>query len=87
MCSPIRLLFGIEKRKDTFCLADFRLFWRKRVIFFKVQLYTDAFLRRKAVEKPFAAQTPPRKRGYGRILHTATNYASEISKILISHYP
>ena len=26
-------------------------FWWKREIFFKVQLYTDAFLRRKAVEK------------------------------------
>ena len=39
-------------------------FGRERVIFFKVQLCTDAFLRRKAVEKPFAAQTPPRKRGY-----------------------
>ena len=37
---------------------------QKLVIHFHVQLYHDAFLRRKAVEKPFAAQTPPRKRGY-----------------------
>ena len=37
---------------------------RKQVIHFHLQLHTNAFLRRKAVEKPFAAQTPPRKRGY-----------------------
>ena len=59
------------------CSSSFLLHWgsvawfgRKRVIHCHVQLYTDAFLRRKAVEKssyedkPFAAQTPPRKRGY-----------------------
>ena len=39
-------------------------FGLKLIIHCHVQLYTDAFLRRKAVEKPFAAQTPPRKRGY-----------------------
>ena len=39
-------------------------FRQKRIIHFHVHPFTDAFLRRKAVEKPFAAQTPPRKRGY-----------------------
>ena len=51
-------------------VAVFAYLWRKRIIHFHAQPYTDAFLRRKAVEKspcedkPFAAQTPPRKRGY-----------------------
>ena len=56
-------------------------FGRNQVNFFKVRLCTDAFLRRKAVEKssyddkPFAAQTPPRKRGYGRISPDKTHFA------------
>ena len=50
----------------TFSVFSFVVdcFGRKRVTLFKVQLYICAFLRRKAVEKPFAAQTPQRKRGY-----------------------
>ena len=57
-------------------------FGRKRVIFFKVQLCTDAFLRRKALEKPFAAQTPPRKRGY--MEDFARNKTFYISTLLIN---
>jgi len=63
-CNFILTLFRWKKLKDVLCLDDVICFGRKREIFFKVQLCTDAFLRRKAVEKPFAAQTPPRKRGY-----------------------
>ena len=50
----------------TFSVFSFVVdcFGRKRVTLFKVQLYICAFLRRKAVEKPFAAQTPQRKRGF-----------------------
>ena len=29
MCNSVHPLFGIEKRKDTLCLADFCLFWAK----------------------------------------------------------
>ena len=36
----------------------------KRVIFFKVQLCTPTFRNRKGAQKIFAAQTPPRKRGF-----------------------
>ena len=63
-------------------MNDFAYAGLKRVIFFKVQLCTDAFLRRKAVEKPFAAQTPPRKRGY--VEDFARNKTFYISTILTS---
>ena len=42
----------------------FDCFGRKRITFFKVQLYTDGFRNRKSGQKIFAAQTPQRKRGF-----------------------
>jgi len=60
----------VSKRADTCVWQNVDYFGLKRIIFFKVRLCTDAFLRRKAVEKssyedkPFAAQTPQRKRGF-----------------------
>ena len=45
-------------------LAIVANFGRKRVIFFKARLCISAFRNRKDGQKIFAAQTPPRKRGY-----------------------
>ena len=63
-CSYVLRFSESKSEKILYVERIVACFGRKREIFFKVQLCTDAFLRRKAVEKPFAAQTPPRKRGY-----------------------
>ena len=66
-----------QRKRSYICgWLIFAYFELKCVIFFKVQLCTDAFLRRKAVEKPFAAQTPQRKRGF---LSTHQTIVGEIS--------
>ena len=80
-------LFYGEKLRDVFCLADFRLFGAKKDNSLPLASLFTLFSESKKRQKIFAAQTPPRKRGYGRILPTATKYASENSKILILHYP
>ena len=63
-CSYVLRFSESKSEKILYVERIVACFGLKREIFFKVQLCTDAFLRRKAVEKPFAAQTPPRKRGY-----------------------
>ena len=64
MCNPIPPLFGIEKRKDTLCLADFCLSLAKTDYPLPLaSLFTD-FSESKKSQKIFAAQTPQRKRGY-----------------------
>ena len=48
-CNSIPPLSGIEKRKSYFCVwLTLDYFERKRVTFFKVQLYICAFLQRKS---------------------------------------
>ena len=64
MCCPILPLFGIEKRKDTLCLADFCLFWAKRVNPLLIATLFSNFSESKKLQKIFAAQTPQRKRGF-----------------------
>ena len=64
-CNFILTVFGIEKRKSYFCVwLTLAYFERKRIIFFKVRLYTPTFRNRKSGQKIFAAQTPQRKRGF-----------------------
>ena len=81
-CASLFTDFSESKSgKILFVWLSVACFGRKREIFFKVQLCTDAFLRRKAVEKPFAAQTPPRKRGF---LSTHQTIVGKTSKHLRS---
>ena len=42
----------------------FTCFWRKRIIHFHLQPYSPTFRNRKSGQKIFAAQSPPRKRGF-----------------------
>ena len=64
MCNSILSLFGIEKWKDTLCLADFCRFWARKDNSLPCATLFSNFSTAKKLQKPFAAQTPPRKRGY-----------------------
>ena len=51
MCNFLHPLFGIEKWKDTFCLAVVAYFGRKELIHFYLQLYSLAFRNRKSYKR------------------------------------
>ena len=74
MCNSILRLFGIEKWKDTFCLAECCLFGAEIDYPLPLaSLYTDFSESKKShskerKQKIFAAQTPQRTRGF--IFHT-----------------
>ena len=87
MCNFLHPLFGIEKWKDTFCLAVVAYFGRKELIHFYLQLYSPTFRNRKSRNRFSRLRRRRESVATWRILHTATNYASEISKILILHCP
>ncbi len=63
-CNHILRLFGIEKRKDTLCLADFCLSLAETDYPLPLASLFTLFSESKKRQKIFAAQTPPRKRGY-----------------------
>ena len=86
--------FSPEKKlKDVLRLADFRSFWAETGYSLPLATLFSNFSTAKKLhskerkQKPFAAQTPPRKRGYGRISHTEIICTSVFSKNLISHCP
>ena len=75
MLSRLLIIFGSKRQFTATCSLIHHLFGIEKVP------YEDKR------QKIFAAQTPPRKRGYGRILPTETKYASEIPKTLVLHCP
>ena len=82
MCKSIHPLFGIEKRKDTLCWSDCCLFWAEKDNPLPCAPLFPNFSTAKKLQKPFAAQTPQRKRGYEEDF--AKNKTFYISTILTS---
>ena len=81
--------FSPEKKlKDVLRLADFRLFWAETGYSLPLATLFSNFSTAKKLhskerkQKPFAAQTPPRKRGY--VEDFAQNKTFSISTILTS---
>ena len=77
LCTPT---FRNRKVEKILCvyLTD-ACFGRKRIIHFHVHPYSPTFRNRKGAQKIFAAQTPPRKRGF---LSTHQTIVGKISKRL-----
>ena len=81
-------IFAAQTPQHYTCVwLTFSYFGRKRIIHFHLRLYSPTFRRRKSCK----SRSPLRRRSESAatwgISPTATNYASEISKILVSHYP
>ena len=64
MCNSILTLFYGKKLKDVLRLAECCLFWAKKDNPLPLATLFSNFSESKRLQKIFAAQTPPRKRGY-----------------------